>query len=105
MAKKKTRAEQFVEEQLRDPEIAESFAERLETLRLSVQIAQLREKRGLTQTDLAARMRTSAPMISRLETGGKCTVQTLQKLAKALDANLKIELIPKESFKKSRKTA
>jgi hypothetical protein len=45
MAKKKTRAQQFIEAQLKDPEIAASFAEGLEELRLSVRQAQLREKR------------------------------------------------------------
>ena len=105
MAKKKTRAQHFMEEQLKDPQVAASFYEGLEELRVSVKIAQLRQKRGLTQTELAARMHTSAPVISRLESGGGCTLRTLKKVADTLDAVLKIELIPKERLRKWSKAA
>lgn len=101
MVKKKTRAQIFMEEQLKDQEAAESFREGLEELRLSVKIAQLREKRGLTQTQLAVMMHTSTPVISRLENGERCTINTLKKAALALNAILKIDLIPKEGLKKS----
>lgn len=101
MRKKKTRAEIFMEEQLKDQEVAESFYDGLETLRLSVKIAKLREKRGLTQTQLAAKMHTSTPVISRLENEGQCTISTLKKAAEALNAVLTVDLIPKEIFKKA----
>jgi len=55
MAKKKTRAQHFMQDQLKDPQVAASFYAGLEELRVSVKIAQLRQKRGLTQTELAAR--------------------------------------------------
>lgn len=101
MIKKKTRAEIFMEEQLKDQEVAQSFKEGLEELRLSVKIAQLREKRGLTQTQLAAMLDTSTPVISRLENKERCTISTLKKVADALNAVLKIDLIPKERLKKA----
>ena len=66
MKNKKTDAQMFLEEQLQDPEVAESFYEGLDELRIAVQIVQLRKRRGLTQTQLAAKMNTSAPVISRL---------------------------------------
>lgn len=94
-----------MEQQLKDPAVGKSFSEGLDAFRLAVKIAQLREKRGLTQTALAAEMHTSTPVISRLERGGPCTTRTLQKVADALDAVLKIDLIPKEKLKKSRKAA
>ena len=49
MRRKKTKAEIFMEEQLKDQEVAGSFYEGLEALRLSVKVSKLREKRGLTQ--------------------------------------------------------
>jgi len=101
MVKKKTRAQIFMEEQLKDQEVAESFHEGLEELRLSVKINQLREQRGLTQTQLAAMMHTSTPVISRLENEGRCTIGTLKKVAESLNAVLKIDLIPKERLKKA----
>jgi len=102
MAKTKTRAEVFLEEQLKDEAVAESFHEGLEELRLAVKIAQLRERRGLSQTQLAARMHTSAPVISRLENEGRCNISTLRKVAEALNAVLKIDLIPKEDPKNAK---
>ncbi len=98
MNQKKTNAQIFMEEQLQEPEVAAAFHEGLEELRLSVKIARLREERGLTQTELAAKMKSSAPVISRLENEGKCTMATLKKIAKALDADLVIDLIPREKI-------
>lgn len=94
-----------MEEQLKDPEVAKSFYEGLEELRLSVKITKLREKRGLTQTQLAAKMKTSTPAISRLENEGRCTLSTLRKVAEALDAKLLIDLIPKEKVHKTSHSA
>jgi len=95
-----TNAQIFLEEQLQNPEVAESFQEGLEELRLAMKIAQLRQHRGLTQTQLAAKMNTSAPVISRLENHGKCTISTLKKVAKALDAVVQIDIVPKEQVEK-----
>lgn len=100
MIKKKTRAQIFMEEQLQEKEVAQSFHEGIEELRISVKIAQLREKRGLTQTQLATIMHTSTPVISRLENKGRCTISTLKKAADALNVALKIDLIPKERLKR-----
>ena len=100
MPKRKTNTRAFKEEQLKDLDVAKSFHEGLEELRLSAKIAKLREERGLTQTQLAARMKTSTPVISRLENDGKSTVGTLRKVAEALNAELVIDLIPKEKLGK-----
>lgn len=96
MVRPKTKAQIFMEEQLKIKEVAESFNEGFEELKLAVRIAQLREKRGLSQTELAAKMHTSTPVISRLENVGRCNISTLKKVAKALDAVLEINIIPKE---------
>jgi ribosome-binding protein aMBF1 (putative translation factor) len=100
MPKRKTNAQAFMEEQLKDSEVAKSFHEGLGELRFSIKIAKLREERGLTQTQLAAKMKTSTPVISRLENEGRCTVSTLKKVAEALDAELVIDLIPKEKLRR-----
>ncbi len=96
MTDNKNNAQMFLEEQLKDPEVVESFYEGLDKLRLAVKIAQLRKRRGLTQTQLAAKMNTSAPVISRLENHGKCTLSTLKKSAETLDADVQIDIMPKE---------
>lgn len=74
------------------PQVRKSFEEGLDALRLAVSLAELREKRGLTQTQLAAQVHTSPSVISRIENGGNVEVKTLQKIAHALHARLNIEL-------------
>ena len=53
-----------------------------------------REKTGITQEELAKKIGTKQPALSRLERGGfrNATVETLNKIAKALDARLIIKL-------------
>jgi ribosome-binding protein aMBF1 (putative translation factor) len=52
-------------------------------------VLQRRAELGLTQEELAARMRTSHSAISRIESGQhRTSVATLERLAEALDARL-----------------
>ncbi|HTV75081.1 MAG TPA: helix-turn-helix transcriptional regulator [Candidatus Acidoferrales bacterium] len=52
-----------------------------------------RTRTGLTQEELAKRMGTSVPAISRLESGFHMpSMKTLQRLAEALGARVKIDL-------------
>ncbi len=97
MARQKTSVQTFLGEQLKDREVAESFYQGLDELRLAVKIAQLRQRRGLTQAQLAAKLDTSTPVISRLENRGNCTISTLKKVAEALDAVVQIDIVSKES--------
>ena len=56
-----------------------------------------RARAGLTQDVVAQRMGTTKSAVSRLESSGKHTpsVGTLQRYAKAVGCELKIELVPK----------
>ncbi len=56
-----------------------------------------RARAGLTQEAVAQRMGTTKSAVSRLESSGKHTpsVGTLQRYAKAVGCELKIELVPK----------
>ena len=58
-----------------------------------------REKAGITQAELAKRLGTKQPALSRLERGGftKATVETLKKIADALDMRLIIKMQAKRS--------
>jgi len=93
MKKRKNRYAEFKKRALARPEVGQSFEEGLEVLRLAVSLAELREKRGLTQTQLAAKIRTSAAVISRVENGQNVGLKPLHKIAAALNAKLKIELV------------
>ena len=60
-----------------------------------VSLTKLREKRGLSQQQLAERMGTSQQAISRIESGeyGGFTLKTPEKIAEATGTRVKIEFI------------
>lgn len=64
---------------------------------LANELIAARARAGLTQDAVAQRMGTTKSVISRLERAGKHTpsVGTLQRYAKAVGCELKIELVPK----------
>lgn len=52
--------------------------------KLARRLVALREKKSLSQTVVAARMGTSASVVSKLEAGGDVKVSTLQRYCAAL---------------------
>ena len=62
-------------------------------------IIKAREKAGLTQEQLAKKIGTKQPALSRLERGGfkRATVETLRKIAEALDVRLVVRLEPRKA--------
>jgi transcriptional regulator with XRE-family HTH domain len=61
------------------------------------QVADRRKKRGLSQAELAALVGTTQSAIARLESGGRPPrIDTLLRIANALDADLHIELLDRE---------
>jgi ribosome-binding protein aMBF1 (putative translation factor) len=58
-------------------------------------VRQAREAAGLSQRELAAKMTTSQAAVARLEAGGVgATLTTLQRVATALDLEIRVELRP-----------
>jgi len=91
--KKGNRYQQFKAQALRKPRVRKAYEEGMEDLRIAVRLAQLREQRGMMQTQLAAKIHTSAAVISRLERGHNVEFRTLKKVAAALDARVTVELL------------
>ena len=61
------------------------------------QVADRRKGRGLSQADLAELVGTTQSAIARLESGGRPPrIDTLLRIANALDADLHIELLGRE---------
>ena len=85
------RYQQFKARALRSPRVHRAFEDGLEDLRIAVSLAKLREQRGMTQTELAAKIHTSPAVISRLERGQNVELKTLKKVAAALEARLTVE--------------
>ena len=80
---------------LTDPEFRQAFDEEEVFTSLAIQIARIRQKEGLSQTDLAKRLHTSQQTVSRLEDAHNksYSLNTLVKLAEALHKKLKIEFV------------
>jgi len=93
---KKTNFDTYLEEQLRDPAFAERFAQAGAAWDVALQIAALRQAAGLTQKDLARKLRTSQQQISRLEspTYEGHSLSMLRRVARVLKAEVKVALEP-----------
>jgi len=81
---------------LKDAEFRKGYEEELEKLRIVDALIRLRERRGLTQTQLARRVGVSQPFIAKLESGEvhNFSLETLVKLAMALDSELEVRFHP-----------
>ena len=63
---------------------------------IAMQVAELREEHGLTQTQLAERCGVNQSDISRIERGSMSpTARTLQRIADALDADVRLVARPR----------
>ena len=95
---KKTNFDLYLEEQLKDPVFAERFERAGEAWDVALQLTALREKAGLTQRDLARKLKTSQQNISRLESpsyeGHSLTM--LRRVAEVLGATIRVTIAPKE---------
>lgn len=84
--------DQWLNEQLQEP----AFCEEYEALEPAYQIARLRILRGMTQQELAEKVGTQQPSIARIESGKRrASIAMLEKIAAALDADLKVSLLPR----------
>ena len=95
---KKTKVRTFqsrLREDLKNPEFKKHYLEERQALKLAMKIAELREKKGLSQQQLAKLMGTSQQAISRIESGKYegFTLKTLEKIAEATGMRVKIEFV------------
>jgi DNA-binding Xre family transcriptional regulator len=76
----------YFRKQLSNPEMRRLIEEEIESLRVVTQITRMRQKKRLSQAELAARAGMSAPNISRIENSPaqNMTLETLIKIARAL---------------------
>jgi len=96
MKKKKMRTfRNRLREDLKDPEFKAHYQEERQALKLAMKIATLREKKGLSQQQMAKLMGTSQQAVSRIESGEYegFTLKTLEKIAEATGTKVKIEFV------------
>ncbi len=84
-----------LKKELKNPEFKKAFDQEEIFASLAIQIAKIRQKQGLSQKDLAKRLKTTQQTVSRIENIGNksLSLNTLLKLAGVLHKQLKIELI------------
>jgi DNA-binding Xre family transcriptional regulator len=90
--KKPTNWDLHFRKQLGDPEMRGLIEQEIESLRVGTQIARMRQKKRLSQAQLATRAGMSAPNISRIENSPaqNMTLETLVKIARALGRGVEV---------------
>jgi phage-related protein/DNA-binding XRE family transcriptional regulator len=85
---------------LKDPEVRKEYDALEEEFALIAEVARARRRAGLSQAQLAKRMKTTQSTIARLESGrGKPSTRTLARFAKATGHRLKISFEPVKAKK------
>ena len=89
---KKTNFDRYLTEQMEDPAFAARFQRAGEAWDIALQLAALRQNAGLSQRDLARKLKTSQQQISRLESPGYQghSLSMLRRVAKALQARVRV---------------
>lgn len=85
---------EYVEERKKwDEKFAEGFDEGYEQFKVGVMLCQVRESAGLTQEELAHRLKTKKSTISRIENHAEnIRLSTLERTATALGKQLQVSI-------------
>jgi ribosome-binding protein aMBF1 (putative translation factor) len=83
---------QYINEQIKkDSKFADALAKAEQEVGIAVELANLRERRGLSQTELAKLTGMKQPQIARLESGAYFpSLSTLQKLLDVLGGKMEL---------------
>ena len=86
---------------LRDPLVKREYESLKEEFQIAEEIIKARTRAHITQAELAKKIGTKVSAISRLESPGygRTSVATLKKIARALNCELQIKLVPKREKK------
>jgi ribosome-binding protein aMBF1 (putative translation factor) len=86
----------YLNQQLKNPKVKQAFEEESKALNIGIELARQRERKGLTQEDVAKKIGTSAPQVSRTERNPEhANVQSLMRCAEAVGMRLDIRLVVK----------
>lgn len=89
--------------QMKDPEFKREYDALEPEFAIRKQLIELRLKRGLSQAQLAAKVGTPRPSISRMEARGVKDLDFARRLAEALDCTLEVRFVPKEAKPKTKR--
>ncbi len=100
---KKTDFMKWMDAQLaEDPDLARAVDERLAEMRVEQDLVALRERKGLSQKELAARIGATQPYVAKLESGRvqNLGLKTLVKYATALGSQVTVRFEPVRHHRK-----
>lgn len=97
--KRTTNWDLYFQKQLGDPQMKGLIEEELKSLRIGAELAKIRQRRGLSQTQLAAKVGMSAPNISRIENSPSqnLTLETMLKLFGVLGYEVSFKFQPRRT--------
>jgi len=89
---------QHIGEKMRNPEFKKAWQDLDAEFSILESVIKARKRARLTQQELAERIGTKQPALSRLEKGGfeKANIETLRKIANALNYKLILRFEPKK---------
>lgn len=94
MASKRITVHEWLKEELKEEEFRLLWSERQAAYRVARELARLRRKQGLSQSEVARRAGLKQPAIARLESGAvKPTLDTIQRVAHALGREVEVNLV------------
>lgn len=92
---KRTTADDLHKSWMKNPDYQREYAALEEEFSLTAALIEARSRAGLTQEEVAQRMKTTQAVVARLEGGGsKPSTRTLEKYARATGSRLKISFEP-----------
>lgn len=100
---KKTNFDRYLKQQMKDPTFATRFEQAGEAWDVALQLAALRQQAGLSQKELAHRLKTSQQHISRLESPGYegHSLANLRRIANVLNARVRVSFEPERKPRRS----
>lgn len=105
MSRGKDFLDELIEESTKkDPRFPELLAEAIARRELAKQLVAARTEKGLSQTMVAAAMRTAQSVVSKLEAGSDVRLSTMQRYCEVIGQSLVITLGPRKGAKKHRST-
>jgi ribosome-binding protein aMBF1 (putative translation factor) len=95
MSKKLVSADELHAKWMKEPKYRKAYENLDEEFRLASALIEARARAGLTQEELAQRMKTKQAVIARLESGRtKPSTRTLERIAEATGHRLRISFEP-----------
>ena len=92
---------EYLDVQMKNPEFRAAYDALELEFTLIRQLIDLRIKRGLSQRELARRAGMQQPTIARVESGKTASLRTLQRVADALNADVRVSIVPRRAARQA----